>query len=73
MFWYKQKSVAEVGGRKTGPRRSLTGLLTDHDARPPQPTPRSIPWHERLSNVDARCEGTVYPFFVCFSAIPSRY
>ena len=66
MFWHKQKSVAEVGGRKKGPRRSLRGLLTDHDARPPQPTPHPIPWHERLSNVSGGCEGT-YNRFSCVS------
>ena len=66
MFWYKQKSVAEVGGRKKGPRRSLRGLLTDHNARPPQPTPHPTPWHERLSDVSGGCEVTVQPFLVCF-------
>ena len=41
-FWYKQKPVPQK--KKQGPRRSLRGLLTDHNAGPPQPTPHAIPW-----------------------------
>jgi hypothetical protein len=48
-------------------------MLTDHNARPPQPTHNPTLWHERLSNVGGWCEGTVQPFLACFSTIPSRF